>query len=401
MAKIIIVGGSLGGLFAANLLHQRGHDVTVLEKVIGSLDGRGAGIVTHPSLMKALSLCGIETDNNIGVPVDHRVTLDQTGKTIEEMQLPQILTSWSKLYHLLKENLPTHLYLDGKGVQQIEQRDQSVQVLCEDGSSYTADILIASDGLRSSVRKIYAPTINPTYAGYIAWRGVCDEHLLSQLTINSLFSTFGFGLPPGEQILGYPVAGANNNIQPGHRRYNFVWYREANEEQLKDLLTDADGKYYAQGISPIKVNWRHIANVRQAARDTLAPQWAELLEKTALVFFQPIYDVNSDQLAFERVALMGDAGFVARPHVGMGVSKAAEDAMSLCDEIDRLGATPAAIKAYEASRLGPGQKVIERARYLGGYMTEQGQEELKNDLRGIAKRVMAETAVDISDLLKQ
>jgi 2-polyprenyl-6-methoxyphenol hydroxylase-like FAD-dependent oxidoreductase len=56
MAKILVVGGSLGGLFVGNLLHCAGHEVHILEKVLGSLDGRGAGIVTHPSLMQALSL---------------------------------------------------------------------------------------------------------------------------------------------------------------------------------------------------------------------------------------------------------------------------------------------------------------------------------------------------------
>ena len=52
MAKILVVGGSLGGLFVGNLLHCAGHEVHILEKVLGSLDGRGAGIVTHPSLMQ-------------------------------------------------------------------------------------------------------------------------------------------------------------------------------------------------------------------------------------------------------------------------------------------------------------------------------------------------------------
>jgi len=98
---------------------------------------------------------------------------------------------------------------------------------------------------------------------------------------------------------------------------------------------------------------------------------------------------------------MGDASFVARPHVGMGVSKAAEDAMCLCDVIDQFGANAQALSAYENIRLPIGQKIIERARYLGEYMTEQGQEELKKDLPGIAKRVMLETAVDLSKQLRQ
>ena len=56
MAKIIIVGGSLGGLLVGNLLRSKGHEVDILEKVPGSLDGRGAGIVPHPILIKALEM---------------------------------------------------------------------------------------------------------------------------------------------------------------------------------------------------------------------------------------------------------------------------------------------------------------------------------------------------------
>jgi 2-polyprenyl-6-methoxyphenol hydroxylase-like FAD-dependent oxidoreductase len=401
MAKILVVGGSLGGLFVGNLLHCAGHEVHILEKVLGSLDGRGAGIVTHPSLMQALSLVGITLDDNIGVPVQGRVTLDAKGDTIAQMHLPQVLTSWSRLYHLLKEKFPASRYHGGKALHRLEQDTAHVTAYCEDGTQFTGDLLIASDGLRSAVRAILCPKAMPEYAGYVAWRGVCDEHLLSQHTLNTLFEYFSFGLPEGEQILGYPVAGLNNNITPGNRRYNFVWYHQAPADNaLRDLLTDADGNYFPQGIAPVKVSYKHIAHIRERARKTLAPQWAEVLEKTGMVFFQPIYDVYSEKIAFEKIALMGDASFVARPHVGMGVSKAAEDAMSLCNYIEQLGASPEAILAYQDDRLRIGQRVIARAQYLGQYMSAQGQEELKKDLQGIAKRVMAETAVDITTLLQ-
>ena len=48
-----------------------------------------------------------------------------------------------------------------------------------------------------------------------------------------------FCLPPGEQFLGYPVAGPDNDLRPGRRRYNIVWYRPADEaDELPWLLTD-------------------------------------------------------------------------------------------------------------------------------------------------------------------
>jgi 2-polyprenyl-6-methoxyphenol hydroxylase-like FAD-dependent oxidoreductase len=402
MAKIIIVGGSLGGLFVANTLLRQGHDVTLLEKATGSLDGRGAGIVTHDALADALRQAGVKVDDTLGVPVTQRVTLGADGQILGMMELPQILTSWSRLYHMLKECFPVERYVQGKVVKTVSQTAEAVEVICDDGSRYEAELLIASDGIRSAVRAQVAPEIQPEYAGYIAWRGVCDEACLSAYTLDTLFNRFGFCLPKGEQMLGYPVAGHGNDTRLGKRRYNFVWYRPASEnEELVNLLTDDDGHYYPTGIPPLKVSWKHIAKMRQKAQEILAPQFAEILEKTAAPFLQPIYDVRSEEIVFGRIALMGDAAFVGRPHVGMGVTKAGDEAIVIAKYITQLGATPAALKAYRDERLKLGQQVVARAQYLGRYMQAQGSKGAPNseNLKRNADTVMAETAIDISDLL--
>jgi 2-polyprenyl-6-methoxyphenol hydroxylase-like FAD-dependent oxidoreductase len=404
MAKILVIGGSLGGLFAANILLRQGHDVVLLEKTVGSLDGRGAGIVTHDALADALRAAGVTVDETLGVPVTKRVTLGADGQSLGEMELAQVLTSWSRLYHMLKESFPSERYLQGKNVKSLTQDANSVQVFCEDGSRFNAELLIASDGIRSAVRAQVAPQIQPQYAGYIAWRGVCDEACLSKYTLETLFNRFGFCLPNGEQMLGYPVAGSGNDTRPGKRRYNFVWYRPASEhKELVSLLTDDDGHYYPTGIPPLKVSWRHIAHMRKVAQEILAPQYAEILEKTAAPFLQAIYDVRSEQIVFGRIALMGDAAFVGRPHVGMGVTKAGDEAMAIAKHIAALGATPAALNAYEEERLKLGQQVVARAQYLGRYMQAQGSKGNRDNekLKRNADTVMAETAIDISDLLAQ
>jgi len=404
MAKILVVGGSLGGLFAANILLRQGHDVTLLEKATGSLDGRGAGIVTHDALAEALRAAGVTVDNSLGVPVRKRVTLGADGQILGEMELPQILTSWSRLYHMLKENFPPERYLQGKTVKTVSQDANAVQVGCDDGSQYEAELLIASDGIRSGVRAQLAPEIQPEYAGYIAWRGVCDESVLSRYTLDTLFNYFGFCLPSGEQMLGYPVAGSGNDTRPGKRRYNFVWYRPASESQeLIELLTDDAGHYYPIGIPPSKVSGKHIASMRKEAQAILAPQYTEILEKTVSPFLQAIYDVRSEQIVFGRVALMGDAAFVGRPHVGMGVTKAGDEAIVIARHIAKLGASLEALKAYGDERLKLGQQVVARAQYLGRYMQAQGSKGTRDNakLKRNADTVMAETAIDISDLLAQ
>jgi 2-polyprenyl-6-methoxyphenol hydroxylase-like FAD-dependent oxidoreductase len=388
--RVLVVGGSLGGLLAANVLLRAGHDVTLLEKSRGSLDGRGAGIVTHRGLLDALRAAGAVVDDTLGVAVRTRVALDADGATVARTEHPQLLTSWSRLYTLLRDALPAERHRGGHEAIGLAQTSDGVRLHCRDGQVFEADLLIASDGIRSALRGVLAPEAQPQYAGYVAWRGVCDEALLSRHTRETLFEHFGFGLPDGEQIIGYPVAGAGNTTRAGARRYNFVWYRPAVEAgALRALMTDADGMYHPGGIAPHKVSAAAIARMREAARARLAPQWAEVIAKTAQPFLQPIHDLMSQRIAFGRVALMGDAAFVARPHVGMGVTKAGDDALALaralvvdCDPVT-------ALRAYEAERLAPSRAVVERARRLGAYL--QGGAAPRDTLA-----VLNETAIDLA-----
>lgn len=403
MARLLVVGGSLGGLLAANLLVRAGHEVRLLEKSPRSLDGRGAGIVTHAALGVGLRRAGVAIGadagdglhglGTLGVTVSGRVALDAHGEAVARREWPQVLTSWSHLYALLSEVLPAGCAAMGRTVVAVQGSESGVSVRCDDGETFEADLLVAADGFRSTVRAQTAPEVQPQYAGYVAWRGVCDEAVLSRHTRATLFERFGFGLPAGEQIIGYPVAGAGNSTALGQRRYNFVWYRAAEERgALTALLTDADGEFHPGGIAPHQVSWRHVARMRESARELLAPQFAEIIEKTAQPFLQPVHDLRSERMAFGRIALMGDAAFVARPHVGMGVTKAAEDAMALADALAEHGASPAAWRAYEAARLAPSQAVVQRGRQLGAYMQAQGRADA-GEARRDAEQVLRETAV--------
>ena len=139
-----------------------------------------------------------------------------------------------------------------------------------------------------------------------------------------------FCLPPGEQCLGYPVAGPDNELRAGQRRYNVVWYRPADEAtELPRLLTDKNGVTHSISIPPPLIRAEPIAAMRAAAERLLAPQFREIVRLIDEPILQPIYDLESPRLAFGRVAIIGDAAFVARPHVAAGVSKAADDAAAL------------------------------------------------------------------------
>jgi 2-polyprenyl-6-methoxyphenol hydroxylase-like FAD-dependent oxidoreductase len=176
-----------------------------------------------------------------------------------------------------------------------------------------------------------------------------------------------FGLPPGEMMLTYLVAGRDYTTEPGKRRYNFVWYRPADEQRaLPDLFTDGAGCLYEQNIPPDRIRPDVIAAMHADAERLLAPPFVEVLRKSSEPFFQPIYDLESTHLVFGRVAILGDAAFVARPHVGLGVTKAAGDAVALTDAIiEHEGNLAAALRQYETARLAFGSAIVAHARMLG------------------------------------
>jgi 2-polyprenyl-6-methoxyphenol hydroxylase-like FAD-dependent oxidoreductase len=95
------------------------------------------------------------------------------------------------------------------------------------------------------------------------------------------------------------------------------------------------------------------------------------------------------------VAIIGDAAFVARPHVAAGVAKAADDAATLARVLDKGADVIAALKQFEAERLLVGRRIIERARHLGAYLQAQrsAAERSYSERHGIPQAVMAETAV--------
>lgn len=395
--KALVIGGSLGGLFAGNLLLRAGWDVHVHERVADELESRGAGVVTHPELMEVLNAAGVDLSDGIGVEVRERITLARDGQVESSRPLPQLLTAWGRLYQVLRRAFPSERYHSGRQLVSFEQDAAAVRATFADGEVVSADLLVAADGLRSTVRQLLAPDARPHYAGYVAWRGLVEEASLSPRALSELFPYFAFGLPPREQMIAYPVAGAGNSVEPGHRRYNFVWYRPADQHTtLREMLTDAGGKTWPDGIPPPLIRPEVLAEARRAAHEVLAPQFAEVVEKTPNLFFQPIFDLESPALAFGRVALLGDAAFVARPHCGMGVTKAGSDAAALVRALEEAPDVPVALKAYEALRLDAGKFIVGHARALGAYMQAQiatASERAMAERYRSTEAVMRETAV--------
>jgi 2-polyprenyl-6-methoxyphenol hydroxylase-like FAD-dependent oxidoreductase len=367
--KALIVGGSMAGLFAALLLRQRGMEAVVFERAATELSGRGAGIATHAQILDVIESLGLDT-RDLGVSIELRRVFGPDGRLIAESVRPQLMTSWDRLFTLLRAALPADSYRRGQEFVRAEQNNNAVTVHFADGSRASGDLLIGADGLRSSVRTSRISQQPLLYAGYVAWRALAAERAFAKELYDDLFEALGFSLPPGEQMLGYPVAGPGNDLRRGRRRYNIVWYRPADERTLARLLTDARGHRHDISIPPPLIPDATIADLRTDGA-ILAPQFRTVLDLCDRPFLQPIYDFEVSRMHAGRVALIGDAAFVVRPHVGAGVAKAAQDAVALAQALATARTIEVGLQAFEATRRPIGQRMVARGRDLGAAMQAQ------------------------------
>ncbi len=364
--RAAVVGGSIGGLFAAAALRKAGWEIVVHERVGVPLAGRGAGIVTHPELIAALEHVGADT-SELGVQVHERVAFDRDGGRHVTLPYPQVVTSWDRMYQTLRKLIPDAQYRLGEALESYEDDGAGVTLRFADGAETRADVVIGADGFRSAVRAQMLPEVQPAFSGYVVWRALAPEAELDAEMRERMFGVFGLYLPHGTQIIGYPIAGENNDLRPGHRRYNFVWYVPVPEGGLQDMLTDATGQHHAVSIPPPLVREEVVARAEAMAAEVLPDVFTHVLEKSERPFFTPIYDHLSPVFHQGRVALSGDAACVARPHVGMGVTKAAEDALALARHLSE-GPVEAALAGYSAERVPAARAAFERSQHLGGHM---------------------------------
>ncbi|HEX2215633.1 MAG TPA: FAD binding domain-containing protein [Xanthobacteraceae bacterium] len=366
--RAVIIGGSMSGLFTAAFLRKVGWDVDVYERSPVELVGRGAGITTHPELLDALEASGAGT-RDLGVTVERRITLDRDGRVIGERHLPQILTSWDRLQRLLRETIdPAHYHL-GRTFVRVEQDGRRVRVRFAEGGEEEADLLVGGDGIHSGVRAQVAPDVRPIYSGYFSWRGTANEADLAPETLESIFPYFTFFLP-GErhQIIGYAIAGFDNDLRPGRRRYNFIWHRVGEPNELRKMCIDENGRQHDFSVPPHLVRKSLVGDMRAEAASMMPAAFLDVLAKIKQPFFTPINDFSSPSLVYGRVALVGDAASTSRPHMGFGVSKAGGDAQALAEALrEHGGDVDAALDEYNAVRQPIGERIMLHGRKLGAH----------------------------------
>ena len=355
--RALVIGGSLGGLFAATALRGSGWDVSVFERSPNDLDSRGGGIVLQPEVVAAINNAGIQRSGALGVLSRDRVYLDREGVVLHATRMPQTQTSWNTLYANLIKGVPEEDYHRGEKLVAFEQVGQHVVARFESGREEEGDLLIGADGGESTVRSILLPDLRPDYAGYVVWRGLVPEAELPKFAADQLVDKFVFQHDSESLMLQYLVPGATGSTNVGERRFNWLWYLKAESGPvLDDLLTDRNGVRRANSVPPGLLAPTQEAYLRAMAEKQANPAFRELVRSTKQIFVQAIMDLGVPKMVFGRVILLGDAAFVPRPHTAGSTAKAAANALALGAA---LRAAPrdidAALMAWEDDQLVAGQ----------------------------------------------
>lgn len=366
MPRVAVIGGSLGGLTAALYLRDIGCAVDVYERSGVALEARGAGIaVLDHTLRYPTERAGISPERFCSVTSNIRF-LAADGTVEHEQEHRYRFSSWNAVYRTLLEGFDAERYHLGAEMTSFVEDDDGVEATFRDGRQIRAELLVCADGIQSTSRRTLLPDVAPRYAGYVAWRGVIPEGELAPATYERLHDALTYQQLPESHILVYPIPGLDGAIEPGRRLMNIVWYRNVTETGLPELLTDRDGRARNVSLPPGAAQDDVIAEMREFARDHLAPAIAEVVTGIEKPFLQAVFDIEVPRMAFGRTCLVGDAAFAVRPHAAAGTAKAAEDGFILAEELGASsGDVRSALRRWEQRQLGLGNSLLERTRQLG------------------------------------
>jgi len=364
--KVVVVGGSLGGLNTALWLRDAGCEVEVFERSPVPLEDRGVGIVLHPATLRYFVAHDLPERDRVGATAGWFRYLRTDGSVAHQEPCRYRFTAYHALYVAWIRCLGPGRYHLGRECVGFEQDRQGVRVRFAGEETERCDLLVCADGINSTGRRQLLPEVRPRYAGYVAWRGAVAEEALSPGSFAVLHGAITYSILPDSHALAYPIPAAEGGPGSGRRLINWLWYRNVGAgEELEDLLTTRTGERFGSSVPPGLVRETHLRRLREQAA-ALPPPFAEMLLATDRPFIQVVFDLEVPRMAFGRVCLVGDAAFTARPHAAAGTAKAAENAWALGEALKAAdGDVVEALRAWEPGQLALGRGLVRRSREAG------------------------------------
>jgi 2-polyprenyl-6-methoxyphenol hydroxylase-like FAD-dependent oxidoreductase len=310
-------------------VEQQGNEVVVVERSEAAATG-GVGIAVGPNALAALGRLGaaeevLERGNTAG----GRRVYDWTGRKLSEGPWKGGVVRRADLHAALAGRLRTEVQY-GRTCVGVRQNERGATVRFEDGSEETGDVVVAADGLRSTLRRQLFEDGDPIYRGSTSFRGVAQ--VTHPLIEDHIIESWGRGRRVGLQNLG--------------RGWTY-WFTAWNAPQ-GSFVPAAEGK---RMLLARYDGWHEPIAAVLEATDLESILQTDLMDRDPL----PHWVVG-------RVALLGDAAHPMTPDLGQGGAQAIEDGIALGDVL-RPDADPVtALRAYERRRLPIAYDIMRRAR---------------------------------------
>ncbi len=329
--KVAIVGGGIGGLFAANALISRGLEVSVYEQA-PELGEVGAGVQITPNSVRHLQRVGLgPAVEKWGALIgESSQYLRHDGTHIAPVQVRDA-SGWSAVYGMhradfvdfLAAALPDGVVHCGHGAAGFEQAGDTARVSFENGSQIEADAVIAADGIHSALRPFVFPPSTPVFHGTISYRGLVHRDRLGDWPMDRWQTWAG----PSKHFLVFPVRHGE--------MINYVGFVPTDEEMKESWSAPGD------------------PDVLRAEFEGWDPKVEFVLENVDTTFRWALYDREPlPAWTKGRLTLLGDAAHPMLPHLGQGANQAIEDGMALAVILSNTdnAAVPEALLAYEKLR---------------------------------------------------
>ncbi|MFJ8780571.1 MULTISPECIES: FAD-dependent monooxygenase [unclassified Streptomyces] len=360
--QAVVVGGSIGGLTTALLLRDLDWDVDVFERSTRD-DARGGGIVLQPDTIRWFTERSTQALENLTTSTNFVQYLGINNHVAHREYAQWSYSSWATLHSALLRDFGAERHRRGHRAVAVAQDASTATVEFDNGSFATGDLVVFADGVNSMGRQYVSPNTPVRYSGYIGWRGLVSERLLSNETRAVIEDSVTYALLPDSHVVMYPVP---SSIKGGRteRLMNFVWYRNVPAgSQLDQFVGGAsDG---VLSLHPDNVPHIEVERMRMDAARDLPPAAAEVVLRCDAPYVQVVSDIRAAQMVRGRVAILGDAACAARPHAAAGTAKAAADAWSLATAIEKTDGLEQALQVWEPIQLALGAQLESRVQAMG------------------------------------
>jgi 2-polyprenyl-6-methoxyphenol hydroxylase-like FAD-dependent oxidoreductase len=344
--SIAIIGAGVGGLTAALSLHAAGRDDILLLEAAREIRDVGVGINLPPHAVRELSELGLgDVLEKAGVPTKELAYYDPTGRLIwaeprgldAGYKWPQYSIHRGTLQRLLVDAVRERL---GPSSIRIGQRVTAVSTTADNKTviaaidqtaadrpvSYTADVAICADGIRSPARDSLYGSVTPLASnGWVMYRGVTKTApFLSGRSMVIIGDET-------QRVVVYPIA-------DGVLNWLLVRPKDATraETELGNWNLPVSTSVIAEFVKDYRFDWLDVHH---------------LVASSSEAYEYPMADIDPlPRWVFGRCALLGDAAHAMYPFGSNGASQAILDARVLAYELATAATTDDALRGYETQR---------------------------------------------------